>query len=232
MKAFAYPYVSERVSGLWVMKDGIGAKPRREPRRSEIVTFGKSPEVVVEIAREANIGKHFVSHMHTLDESANEIRSAYKSLGYRPMLSEEFFVHDMKNIPELDSKPAISRVVSLEDSDKIKRNRRNRKPIRDADLTAENPEHRLHAVIERNRAYGWVGSVPFGKDTWISDLFVREEYRGKGFGRALMSKVMQEDKKFGIERSVLLASGAGARLYPHMGYEHIGSLQLFCPKKS
>jgi len=232
MKSFAYPYVFERVDGLWVMKDGMGKKPRKQPRRSEVVVFGKSPEAVVEIARATDLGKHFISHMHTLEESPTDIRAAYSALGYRTMFSEEFFTHDMRTIPKFDCKPPVKRVEFIEDSDKIKKHRRNRKPIRDVDLGVEDPEHRLYSVIEGNRAYGWVGSVPFGIDTWIADLFVREEYRGRGYGRALMSRVMQEDKNLGIERSVLLASGAGARLYPHLGYEHIGTLQLFCLKRS
>ncbi len=46
-----------------------------------------------------------------------------------------------------------------------------------------------------------------------------------------MSAVMRDDKEKGIERSVLFASGAGSRLYPPLGYEHIGTLQLFSYKK-
>ncbi len=231
MKSFAHPYVFERTSGVWVLKDGIGKKLRRVTRKAEVVAFGESPEFVAEFARKAKLGRHFISHMHTPADSSDDIRAAYKASGYRSMLSEEFFVHDMRSIPHYDCEPAVRRVQSIEDSDKIKMHRRNRKAIRDVDLTAMNPEHRLYAVIDGNQAYGWVGSVPLGSDTWIADLFVRKEYRGRGYGRALMSAVMEDDKRLGINRSVLLASGAGARLYPHLGYDHIGTLQLFCPKR-
>jgi len=231
MKSFAYPYVFERVSGIWILQDGNEGKPRRIPRTSEVVAFGQSPQSVVNIAIEANLGRHFISHLHTLEESPGDVRTAYKSLGYRTLLSEEFFVHDMANIREFDCNPSPRRIATIEDSDTIRMHRKNRKAIRDCDLNANEPEHRLFAVIDGNRAFGWVGSVPFGDDTWIADLFVREEYRGLGYGRSLMSAVMRSDKNLGIKRSVLLASGAGARLYPHLGFEHIGTLQLFCPKR-
>jgi hypothetical protein len=39
--------------------------------------------------------------------------------------------------------------------------------------------------------------------------------------------MLQDDLKHGVNNSVLLASGAGSRLYPHVGYERIGSLLLF-----
>lgn len=231
MKSFAYPYVYEEVSGLWIMRDGIGDKPRRIPRRSEVVAYGMAPAEVARIAREQEVGKHFVSHMHGLEDSPRDIRDAYKALGYRSMLSEEFFVHDMENIPEIASKPQVRRVVSIDDSDMIKVHRRNHKAIRDCDLNTEHPEHRLYAVIEGNRAYGWVGSVPFGAEAWVADLFVVNEQRRKGYGRALMSAMMLAEREKGIRRCVLLASKEGALLYPQLGYRHIGTLQLFCPKR-
>lgn len=120
MKSFAYPYVCERVSGLWILKDGVGEKPRRESRRAEVVAYGLKPEEVAEIAGNSDLGKRFISHMHTLEESPQEIRAAYKALGYRSMLSEEFFVHDMADIPQWDCKPPVRRVVTIEDSDRIK----------------------------------------------------------------------------------------------------------------
>ncbi|HUG12458.1 MAG TPA: GNAT family N-acetyltransferase [Opitutaceae bacterium] len=60
-------------------------------------------------------------------------------------------------------------------------------------------------------------------------LFVARVFRGQRVGRTLMSTMLQDDLAHGVESSVLLASGDGARLYPHVGYERIGTLQLFIP---
>ena len=103
--------------------------------------------------------------------------------------------------------------------------------IRDEDLGIDDAPHRLYAVMDGIRACGWVGSVKCGHHTWIADLFVLPEYRGRGFGRALLAEVTREDRRLGYSASVLLASAAGARLYPHIGYDQIGTLQLFCKKR-
>jgi GNAT superfamily N-acetyltransferase len=78
--------------------------------------------------------------------------------------------------------------------------------------------------------YGWVSSIPVGDKAWVSDLYVHEAFRGMGYGRALMSALLREDKEHRVRESVLLASVAGARLYPHLGYQRIGTLQIFCPR--
>jgi hypothetical protein len=44
-----------------------------------------------------------------------------------------------------------------------------------------------------------------------------------------MSALLQDDREHGVEESVLVASSDGARLYPHLGYEKLGVLQVFCP---
>lgn len=230
MKSFAYPYSYKKANGLWVMRDGVGPKPRRISRKSEVVATDLTAAEVVDRIRGENLQRHFISHLHTLDADPKEIRASYNELGYRTLLSEEFFVHDSDNVPEFTCEPAVTKVQSPEDSDKIKRERRNKKAIRDVDLGAANPEHRLYAVIDGPHARGWVGSVPFGDASWIADLFVLPKFRGRGFGSALMCEVTRDDRRNGIHASVLLASSAGARLYPHIGYRHIGTLQLFCPR--
>ncbi|MES1147477.1 MAG: GNAT family N-acetyltransferase, partial [bacterium] len=90
---------------------------------------------------------------------------------------------------------------------------------------------RQYFVTHPTRAVGFVRSVPFQQDSWVSDLFVVQSYRGQGYGRALMARLLRDDKKAGLRNSILLASRAGARLYPHVGYQLMGELQIFCPVK-
>jgi len=56
-------------------------------------------------------------------------------------------------------------------------------------------------------------------------------YRRQGIGAALMNAMLRDDKEHGSQASVLLASHAGAMLYPQLGYEKIGELLLFVPQR-
>ena len=42
--------------------------------------------------------------------------------------------------------------------------------------------------------------------------------------------MLQEDRAHGAKQAVLLASHAGAKLYPLLGYEQIATLLIFTPK--
>jgi GNAT superfamily N-acetyltransferase len=90
---------------------------------------------------------------------------------------------------------------------------------------------RLYGIFDAIRDYGWVTSLACGPDAWTSDLFVYEEFRGRGYGRALMSRMLSDDKATGVCANVLVASAAGARLYPHLGYRNIATPQVFCPRE-
>jgi hypothetical protein len=233
MKSITYPYVYEHRDDIYIMRDGVGQKPRRAPRKSEVVAYNLSPDVVLERISGASLGRHFISHMHSgTDGDLEATKEQYKAKGYRYLLSEAMFWHESNEVPHYSCDPPVRRVLSITDSQAISKQRRNKKAIRDADLLSDSPQHRLYAVIDGADAFGWVGSVPFETTSWIADLYVLEKHRGKGYGRALMSAVTSEDRRNGIHTSVLLASAAGARLYPHNGYTQIGTLQLFCPKKN
>jgi GNAT superfamily N-acetyltransferase len=89
---------------------------------------------------------------------------------------------------------------------------------------------RQYCIWDQERAYGFVQSLPFQSDAWVSDLFVHHDVRNRGYGRALMSRLLQDDQRLGVEHSVLLASKAGARVYPYLGYQLQGVLQIFSPR--
>ena len=44
--------------------------------------------------------------------------------------------------------------------------------------------------------------------------------------------MLRDDRARGSKCSVLTASHAGALLYPHLGYERIGTLFMFAPSKN
>ncbi|TPM41919.1 GNAT family N-acetyltransferase [Mesorhizobium sp. B2-3-4] len=60
---------------------------------------------------------------------------------------------------------------------------------------------------------------------------VEPSHRRRGIGQALMAKMLRDDRAHGARSSVLMAMHAGALLYLRMGYEQIGTLFIFAPKK-
>lgn len=47
----------------------------------------------------------------------------------------------------------------------------------------------------------------------------------------LLNQMLQDDAAYGARQAVLLASHTGAKLYPVVGYEQIGTLLLYAPEK-
>ena len=62
-------------------------------------------------------------------------------------------------------------------------------------------------------------------------MYVVPSFRRRGIGRALLCRMLRDDRDGGAKMAVLLASHTGAKLYPVVGYEQIGTLLLFTPSK-
>ncbi len=113
------------------------------------------------------------------------MREAYKREGYRALGTEWLFTHDLRDIPQFDCEPPVRRVHSVEE-------------WRTVPQQAPQPRHfrsdtRGYCIWDESRDYGWVHSVPYGNDCWVSDLYVYADFRGQGYGRALMSRLLQDD---------------------------------------
>ena len=220
VKSRTYPYVPTQIGNLWVMRD---QPPRKKERKVEVITHGQSPQEAKQAIDEAEIGWHFLCDMHSPDEDFKARRAQFKELGYRAISTEWLFVHDLQAIPKIDSNPPVRYVPDEETLAQLNLVTSEPRNIR--------PNTRYFSIWDETQDYGHVRSIPYKDSAWVSDLFVEQEHRGKGYGRALMSSLLQSDKENGVMQSVLLASSDGARLYPHMGYQQIGILQMFCPNK-
>jgi ribosomal protein S18 acetylase RimI-like enzyme len=218
IKSQHYPYPADRVDGLWVLHD---VPVRKGGRKTEVVACGLLPKDAVSKTTVAELGWHFLCHISPSEDETKEIRDAYKSLGYRAISTEWMFVHDLKQAPDFVSDPPVREVLTQENLDQVKQAANHKLRLM--------PGSRLFGIFDETRDYGWVRSVAVGSDAWVSNLFVHAPFRGRGYGRALMSTLLQSDKEHGVENSVLLASSSGARLYPHLGYRQIAILQMFCP---
>ena len=219
-KSQTYPYVPIKVGNLWVMRDD---PPRKKSRKTEVITYGQSPEETVVAIQQAELGWHFLCHIHEPDDDYDGIRAKYKELGYRAISTEGLFIHDLKNIPNYESDPPAREIPNQETWQTI--------PQRASQANKLRPDTWLFGIWDETIDYGWVTSVPVKDFAWVSGLYVHQSDRGKGYGRALMTKLLASDREHGITQSVLLASSDGARLYPHLGYQKIGILQMFCPTK-
>ncbi|MCW5935809.1 MAG: GNAT family N-acetyltransferase [Fimbriimonadaceae bacterium] len=212
-----FPARAEWHEGLWVIQD---ATPRRNRRKAEVVAAEIDAADAVALCRRLNPGRHFLCHIDPTPSPLPSTKHAYKALGYRFLGTEGLFVHDLKNVPDLASDPPV-RAYPEELARTLRCQGKPGLPW----VTGA----RHYAVVEGGEVLGRVRSVPVDHDSWVSDLVVVAERRGQGYGRALMSAMMQDDVRHGVQTSVLLASADGARLYPHLGYRCIGTLQLFGP---
>jgi len=214
-----YPYVPTFIGGLWVMQDA----PRKDPRKVEVVAHAMSPsEIVAEVKRQG-LGWHFLSVISETEDETKLVKKEMKALGYRAVSTEWLFVHDLAKIPPHESDPPARHVPNQAMLDLVPQTvqKGHQQRIRDGRV--------LFGVWNDSRELGWVESVRVGEDAWVSGLYVWADVRRHGYGRALMTRLLEFDRDRGLGHSVLLASSAGAKLYPLLGYEQIGILQMFCP---
>lgn len=218
-----HPYLATRHNDLWVMRDGPGKKGN--PRKIEVVACNLSPGETIRQVRELNLGWHFLCAAYASESDFAETRKECKAHGYRALGTEWYFVHnlDPTRVPILESDPPVRLVTSREQYATIQH--RNRQP-----RAYRGDESRQYCIWD-DFDFGWVHSVPHGPDNWVSDLYVHQEFRGRGFGKALMSKLLLDDIALGVRSSVLVSSAAGRKIYPQLGYKEIGVLHVMCPAK-
>ncbi len=232
MRSFTHPCLAERVEGVWTFRDA----PRRrgDYRKEEWVAWREAPADVDRIARAHTRGRFFVCALRTLDEEEGPLLSAYKALGYSLMARERFFVRELAGLKRTDFGPfpdayRVERVRTLEMADRLAKAARSRQVLLEH-LADSNPAVRPYVALSGAGVAGWVRSVSVGDSAWVSNLFVAAAHRRRGLGSALMASMLLDDAALGVKTSVLLASPAGAQLYPLLGYEKIGELMILVPR--
>jgi predicted acetyltransferase len=63
-------------------------------------------------------------------------------------------------------------------------------------------------------------------------MYVQPSHRRRGLGQSLLGRMLRDDRTNGSKCSVLTASHTGALLYPRVGYERLGTLFMFAPKRA
>lgn len=219
-KSLYYPYAVTELGGLRHLHD---SPPRKESRKEEVFAVDRAPQEVVEIIRQAGIGWHFVCDVTPNGADLKARKAAYKALGYRAMATEWVFSHDLREIPEFDCDPPARWVRTAEELAAIPRSGGHKLKWTEG--------FRQYAIWDADGAYGFGQSRPHDGCAYTADLHVPESHRGRGYGRALMSRLLRDDRELGLDGNALIASTAGARLYPHLGYQLLGTLQMFCPAR-
>lgn len=224
-RSYTHPYVVEHMHGLTVMHDTPGRYDGE--RNPEYIVLDMTPRAAAKALRACGCVRGGVCVIEGPEADLDRSKEAYKRYGMRLLRREPFFAVRTNGAQVYESPVAIERVATLEQAEMLNKANRRRQIL---------PEHlgredtvRLYAAFEGGVPIGWVSSVPAPTANWVSNLYVAVAHMGRGIGRALMSHLLQDDLAHGVEWSVLLASGDGARLYPHLGYERIGTLQLFTP---
>jgi len=224
-----HPYEVARVGPVWVMRDAERKNPRLY-RKEEWIAYRTDPTRVDAIARREARGRFFVCDMVAEGEPDGRARAAYKALGYRLLFTEGFFVQRLQRIARQPSPLPIERVRTPAMAAQLGKVTRTR-PIADALLGKDAP-FRQYVALDGEKIVGRVRSVDAAGATWCADMYVDLSHRRRGIGRSLLGRMLRDDKARGSKCSVLTASHTGALLYPHVGYERIGTLLIFAPRRA
>jgi predicted N-acetyltransferase YhbS len=228
-KSATHPYEAIRQGRLWIMRDA----PRKNPRyyrKEEWVAYGAESAEVDAAARSQTRGRFFVCPVVADGEADEPVLAAYKQLGYRLLAREGLFRHSLGRISRTACPAKLHRVQTSDLAARFGKATRT-KPIQDAELAPESAV-RQYVAADGDALVGWVRSTAVGSATWCSNMFVQPEYRRRGIGRALLARMLRDDRARGAKASILLASRIGALLYPEVGYERIGTLMILAPKRT
>lgn len=223
-----FPYEANRVGSLWVMRDAPRKNPR-EYRKEEWIAHDVDAREADAVARRQSRGRFFICAIIREGQSEAATRTAYKALGYRLLATEGFFLQRLRRIPKSASGVVIERVRTPELAARLAKATRSR-PIPEA-LLADAVPFRQYVALAGEDLVGRVRSVEVVGATWCADMHVNEAHRRRGIGRALLCRMLRDDRARGSKGSVLTASHAGALLYPRVGYERIGTLFMFAPAR-
>ncbi len=229
-RSYTHPYLAEQVEeGVWALRDA--ERKRGNYRSEEYVAHGVSPERFDAIARQHTRGNFRLCAIRTMEESDEELRREFKAIGYRLVTTEAFMVQDFKRIPKVPAPVEIERVTTVEQAQTLAKAAGKRQILPEF-LEMEPEPMRQYVALDEGEPIGWVGSVVTTDCAWCTNMYVAPEYRRRGIARALMTRMLQDDRRSKAQANVLLASHAGAKLYPLVGYRQIGELLMFMPQRS
>jgi len=223
-----YPCLAEHVGRFWVIRDAE-RKRAGDYRREEWITHGIPAAEVDAFVRKNTRGRFCICEIRGPDEDDMQIRAAYKAAGYRLGNTEPFMAHTLRRIPKMPEPFPLQRVTTQEIANRLAAITKKR-PMSSDYFLPDSPV-RVYVALDGKEPIGWTQSIKAGKSTWVSDVYVKPQYRRRGIGKSMLVRMLCDDRAHGSKWSVLLASHTGALLYPNVGYEQIGTLMLYTPRK-
>src|SRR6185369_10648119 len=113
----------------------------------EWITYGTPAHEVDALARKLTRGRFFVCAVRGMNDSDEAIRTSYKQLGYRLLVTEPFFIHRLKKIPKATSPATIERITTSEMAIRFGKASRSR-PIPTEKLAKDAPFRQYVALID------------------------------------------------------------------------------------
>lgn len=225
-----FPYLVKRISdNVWRLHDA--ARRSGDYRTEEFVAYGLSAAELDAIVERESAGRNRLCVIRRPDESEEELRADFKNQGYRLNTTEPFMAHDLRKIEPVNEPLPVVSVTTLEQASALAKAVGCRQ-MRPEYLTADPPPMRQYAVMDGDTPVGWVASIPVCGSAWCSNMLVQPAYRRRGIARALLTRMLKDDREAGAQWNVLLASHTGARLYPTVGYDTIGELFMYSRVRS
>jgi GNAT superfamily N-acetyltransferase len=222
-----------RFGPLWIVRDA-NAKPGKA-RAEEIIAWGVSPTDTMRAVKDyAPPDKYLLEPLIKLDDDIDAINGEYKSLGYKAMSTETLFVCPLRDRKAIPSKWAIHRVANMDEMRRVTTEvlGRARRKLRPQDLTDVRPVMRMYYAQVDGRAVAVARSLmPRRGVSWMHGVHTVEAYRRQGIATALINQVLADDAVLGSKHSALLATPAGAKLYPLLGFQSRAVLQLYAPTR-
>ncbi len=226
-KSRTWPYESIRTEDVWTLRD-VERKNAKVYRKEEWIAFNVAAERVHSLAQQGTRGRYFVCAIIGSGDSPEQLKASYKELGYRLLSTEPMFVHSLQKIPTCLANVKISllRKPDQAESYAIASRMRPEPPERIVD-----PSYRQYLACHDDEIVGWVRSVETPRGNYCTNMVVKPAWRRLGIAHALLAQMLRDDRKRGAAQNVLLSSHTGALVYPQLGYQQIGTLFIFAPKK-
>lgn len=228
-RSVAFPSRAEQLAeAIWVVRDDPPVRARA--RSEEYIGCGVSAAELDETARRNAQGRRRLCAIAREESLETALRADFRALGCRLVTTEPLMTHDLVRIACAVEPLPVVRIATAGQAAALGKSKR-RKPLPLQLLQGDSPLMRQYAAFDGDAAIGWVGTVAVNGNAWVSELFVAAQYRRRGIARALLSRMLRDNRADGAKNSVLLASHAGAKLYPTVGYTQLGTLLVYTPRK-
>ncbi len=150
----------------------------------------------------------------------------YQSLGATHAYSELVMAVDVRNRPLVPPAYAVQRATSDDVTMWNAMDPEGESWLNPLDVAAQEMGHYAIFCADTMVARGRSLRLSSGY-SYVSMVFVSPVHRRRGYGRALMQTILNDDVATGMHTSILMASYEGATLYATLGYETVAQTHVF-----